>query len=60
MKHKGYTLRQIERAQANGKPLRGCGIFLNDVFLTSASDSTLARRVVDEKIRTGLWKFVNN
>lgn len=56
MKYRGFVIRQIERTAPDLKVHRSHGIYYKDKMMSPVSDMALAKRVIDEKLRTGLWK----
>lgn len=56
MKYRGFELKPVEQKFRHGIAVKGIGIYQGNVCLTYAADVKLARLVVDERIKHGMWK----
>ncbi len=56
MTYKGFEIREIETRTGFGAVIRRFGIFSGEKMLAPVESVPLAKRVIDERIRTGRWK----
>lgn len=56
MRYRGFELKPAEKHFRHGIAVKGIGIHRDGQCLTYAADLDLAKRVVDERIRRGMWK----
>ena len=56
MRYRGFDLKPVEKRFPHAILVRGIGIFRGGECLTYAADPELAKRLVDERIRKGMWK----
>ena len=56
MKYRGFALKPVERRfPPHNLAVKGIGIFRENQCLTYAHDYDLARRVVDDRLKRGIW-----
>lgn len=60
MQYKGFDILHVEWKQANGKNVDSRGVFLNGKRLALTADGILAKRMIDEKLKKGIWKVDDN
>lgn len=56
MRYRGFDLKPTERRFPHAVVVRGIGVFRGGECLAYAADQALAKRLIDERIRRGVWK----
>ena len=54
--YKGFRLEETERAFPYGITVKGIGIFRGDELLTMADSTPLAKKLIDQRLKMGIWK----
>lgn len=55
MTHKGFRLDETERAFPYGITVKGVGVFKGDQLLTMADSASLAKKLIDQRLKMGIW-----
>lgn len=53
MMYRGYEIKRVEKKNLIGASVRGFGIYYGDKLITIATEVGLARRVIDDRIKSG-------
>lgn len=56
MMYKGFRLDDTERAFPYGIAVKGVGIFQGDALLSMADNTNLAKKLIDQRLKMGIWK----
>lgn len=56
MMYKGFEIKKDEYRMKYGTPVSGWRIYQNGKPLLMAADKELAKRVIDARLASGLWK----
>ena len=56
MRYKGFRLDETERAFPYGIAVKGVGIFQGDALMSMADSANLAKKLIDQRLKMGIWK----
>lgn len=59
MTYKGYRIEDAEMRFPFGVVVHGYGIFAGEQLLTMADSTSLAKKLINQRLKLGIWKEQN-
>ena len=56
MTYKGYRIDSAEKQFPRGITVKGIGVYKGDELLTLACNNALAKQLIDQRVKMGIWE----